>query len=73
MIKENLVMDKPSYKFISYPYECTLNSSPNILIEHTITSKDVTRTEMLELFEGFLKACGYNFGPNEVIDVIEIE
>jgi len=28
---------------------------------------------MLELFEGFLKACGYNFGPNEVIDVIEME
>jgi len=28
---------------------------------------------MLELFEGFLKACGYNFGSNEVIDVIEME
>jgi hypothetical protein len=50
-----------------------MNSSPNVLIEHTITSKDVTRTDMLELFEGFLKACGYHFGPNEVIDVIEME
>jgi len=66
-------MDKPSYKFTCYPYECSMNSSPNVLIEHTITSKDVTRTDMLELFEGFLKACGYHFGPNEVIDVIEME
>ena len=73
MIKESLIMDKPSYKFISYPYECSMNSSPNILIEHTITSKDVTRTEMIEIFERFLKSCGYHFNPNEVIDVIEME
>ena len=66
-------MDKPSYKFISYPYECSMNSSPNVLIEHTITSKDVTRTDMLILFQQFLKSCGYNFDPNEVIDVIEME
>lgn len=66
-------MDKPSYKFTCYPYECSMNSSPNVLIEHTITSKDVTRTDMLVLFQHFLKACGYNFDPNEVIDVIEME
>jgi hypothetical protein len=66
-------MDKPSYKFTCYPYECSMNSSPNVLIEHTITSKDVTRTDMLVLFQHFLKACGYNFDPNEVIDVIEVE
>lgn len=66
-------MDKPSYKFTCYPYGCSMNSSPNVLIEHTITSKDVTRTDMLVLFQHFLKACGYSFDPNEVIDVIEVE
>ena len=48
-------MDKPSYKFTCYPYECSMNSSPNVLIEHTITSKDVTRTDMLVLFQHFLR------------------
>lgn len=60
----------PSYKFICYPYDCPYGSSPNILIEHTIESKDLTRDAMIEAIQSFLVAAGYSFDEGEVLDVV---
>ena len=63
------MMTKPAYKFISYPYECDLGSSPNTLIEYTIQDKDIDRDQMLEQFQYFLKAAGYQFNAGDYITV----
>ena len=61
---------KPYIKFTCYPYECSLGSSPDVMIEHTILSRDLTRNELLEQFECFAKAMGYSFQEGEVFDVV---
>jgi|TARA_R110000824_G_scaffold16272_2_gene67639 hypothetical protein len=62
-------IDKPSFKFTCYPYDCPIGSSPNVLIEHTVLSKDLTRSDLLEQFEYFMKAASYYFENNEHIDI----
>lgn len=61
---------KPSYKFTSYPYECVFGSSTDVLIEHTITQKDVSRDDLIEAFESFLLASGFHKNENERLDFI---
>jgi len=62
---------KPSYKFTSYPYECIMGSSTDVLIEHTITQRDVSRAELIEAFERFLLASGFYKNDNERLDFIQ--
>jgi len=64
-------MSNPSYKFTSYPYECPFRSSPDVLIEHSIITKDMSRNEMLEQFEHFLKAVGFHFDATESIEIVD--
>lgn len=64
-------MSNPSYKFTSYPYECPFRSSPDVLIEHSIITKDMSRNEMLEQFEYFLKAVGFHFDATESIEIVD--
>ena len=60
---------KPAYKFIQYPYECSLGSSPDVLIEHTILDKDCSLSDLLQVMEGFLKASGHYFtGRLDIVD-----
>ena len=60
---------KPAYKFIQYPYECSLGSSPDVLIEHTILDKDCSLSDLLGVMEGFLKASGHHFsGRLDIVD-----
>jgi len=60
----------PSYKFISYPYNCPYGSSPDILIEHTIQSKDLSRDNMIEAIQSFLVAAGYHFEEGDCLEVV---
>lgn len=60
---------KPAYKFIQYPYECSLGSSPDVVIEHTILDRDCGLSDLLEVMEGFLKASGHYFtGRLDIVD-----
>ena len=64
--------DTPFYQFINYPYESDLHyRHVRNKVTFDIMEQDLSRTEMLEQFELFLKACGYFFHPNESIEIVE--
>lgn len=59
---------KPYIIITQYPYECEEGSIPDVSLQHVMYEKDVGLSEMLGFFECFLKASGYNFNGNLVID-----
>jgi len=61
----------PSYKFTCYPYQCIMGTSTDVLIEHTITQRDVSRDDLVEAFEKFLLASGFHKNENERLDFIQ--
>lgn len=63
-------MTKASYKFISYPYECDLGSSTNVLLEHTIVDREVRLHDMLEQYQAFLQAAGYHFKEGDYLSCV---
>jgi len=48
-----------------------MGSSTDVLIEHTITQRDVSRAELIEAFERFLLASGFYKNDNERLDFIQ--
>ena len=58
----------PAYSFIQYPYD-EPHITPDTIIEHWVMDRDVSRDGMIEVFEKFLKASGFNFGKGEYLDV----
>ena len=58
----------PAYSFIQYPYD-EPHITPDTIIEHWVMDRDVSRDGMIEVFEKFLKASGFNFGEGEYLDV----
>ncbi len=58
----------PAYSFIQYPYD-EPHITPDTIIEHWVMDRDVSRDGMLEVFEKFLRASGFNFGEGEYLDV----
>jgi len=56
----NMDKDEPRYEFISYPYRCNLNSSPNIKAVHTVYDRDISLTDLLDSFKAFIQAAGYH-------------
>jgi len=66
-------LETPYYQFINNPYECALNSSINNRVTFDIMDKDLSRHDMIEQFEYFLKACGFHFAPGESIDIVTQE
>lgn len=61
-------MHKPHIIITQYPYECEEESTPDVSIQHVMYEKDVALSEMLEFFENFLRASGYSFTGNLVVD-----
>ena len=49
------------------PYEH--DSSVNTRVTIDVMQKDLSRDDMLEVFEGFMKALGYHFADNENITI----
>ena len=55
--------DKPYITLICNPYED--ESSINTRITIDIMEKDLSRDDMIQVFETFMKAMGYHFSPGE--------
>ena len=67
MIGYNKAEDKPYVQLICNPYEH--DSSVNTRVTIDVMQKDLSRDDMLEVFEGFMKALGYHFADNENITI----
>jgi hypothetical protein len=59
---------KLSYEYLGDEYA---SSKPHKI--EMVISNDVERGELLERFEGFMKAIGYYFNAGEAIDVVNVE
>ena len=58
-------LDKPYIQLICNPYEHPTSVNTRITID--VMQKDLSRTEMVEVLEEFMKAMGYNFSSTEVL------
>lgn len=65
MIIDNPQTDKPYIQFICNPYEHS--SSVNTRVTIDVMQKDLSRDEILQVFEDFIKACGYHLDPGESV------
>lgn len=65
MINDNPQTEKPYIQLICHPYEHS--SSVNTRITIDVMQKDLDRNDMVEVLEGFMKACGYHFDKNEAL------
>lgn len=63
----NKAEDKPYMQLICNPYEH--ESSVNTRVTIDVMQKDISRDEMLEVFEGFMKAIGFHFAKHEYITI----
>ena len=63
------VLDKPYIQLICNPYEHATSVNTKITID--IMEKELSRNDMFEVFETFMKAMGYHFEPNEHIGIEE--
>ncbi len=59
----NPQLDKPYIQLIQHPYEH--ESSVNTRITIDVMQKDLSRDDMVEVLEGFMKAMGYPFSDKE--------
>ena len=66
-IYDNPALDKPYMQLVCNPYEHS--SSVNTRVTIDVMQKDLSRDEMLEVMEGFMKAMGYNFSDKEYLSI----
>lgn len=59
--------DKPYIQLICHPYEH--ESSVNTRVTIDVMQKDLSRDEMIEVLENFMKSVGYNFQPHEALGI----
>ena len=64
-------LDKHYIQLICNPYEHSTSVNTRITID--VMEKDLSRTEMLEVMQSFMKAMGYGFTQNEVLCIEEYE
>ena len=64
-IYDNPALDKPYMQLICNPYEHS--SSVNTRVTIDVMQKDLSRDDMVEVFEQFMKACGYSFSDKEAL------
>jgi len=62
--------EKPYIQLICHPYEYKTSINTKITID--VMEKDLSRDDMLEVCENFMKAMGYHFDYNEHL-TIEVE
>ena len=60
-------LDRPYIQLICNPYEHATSVNTRITID--VMQKDLSRDDMLEVFEGFMKAMGYQFSPKECVGI----
>lgn len=67
MIGYNKAEDKPYMQLICNPYEH--ESSVNTRITIDVMQKDLSRDDMIQVLEDFMKAMGYNFSEKESLGI----
>ncbi len=60
-------LDKPYITLTCNPYEHDTSVNTRITIE--VMEKDLSRDEMIEVLENFMKSIGYNFQPHEALGI----
>lgn len=60
-------LDKPYIQLICNPYEHPTSINTRITID--VMQKDLSRDDMIEVFEGFMKAMGYSFSSKECLGI----
>jgi len=63
----NTSSDKPYIQLICNPYEHPTSVNTRVTID--VMQKDLSRDDLLEVFEGFMKSMGYHFSENEYIRI----
>ena len=63
MIDYKPALDKPYITLVCNPYECESSVNTRVTIE--VFEKDLTRDDMVETLEHFMKAIGYTFDEGE--------
>lgn len=59
----NPQLDKPYIQLICHPYEHETSVNTRIMID--VMQKDLSRDDLCEVFEGFMKAMGYHISDKE--------
>ena len=67
MIDHNPQTEKPYIQLICHPYEHS--SSVNTRITIDVMQKNLSRDDMVEVLEDFMKSMGYSFSPNECLTI----
>ena len=62
---DNPALDKPYMSLICNPYEHS--SSVNTRVTIDVMQKDLSRDDMVEVLEGFMKSMGYYFSDKEAL------
>ena len=63
----NKALKRPYIQLICNPYEH--ESSVNTRVTVDVMQKDLSRDDIVEVLEGFMKAMGYNFSENESLGI----
>ena len=60
-------LDKPYITLTCNPYEHDTSVNTRLTIE--VMEKDLSRDDMIQVCEDFMKAMGYNFADHEVLGI----
>ena len=63
-------LEKPYITLTCNPYEHSTSVNTRITID--VMEKDLSRTEIVEVMESFIKAMGYSMDSDEVLDIVRI-
>lgn len=59
--------DKPYLSLVCHPYEHETSVNTKITID--VMEKDLSRDDLIQVFQNFMKAMGYHVGDNEYLTI----
>ena len=68
MAVTNPALETPYLKLVCNPYEH--HTSVNTRVTFEVMQKDLTRDDMVQVCEDFMKAIGYTFSSKECLDIM---
>jgi len=60
--------DKPYITLVCHPYEHETSVNTRVTID--VMQKDLSRDDLCEVFESFMKSMGYYFNSNESLGIL---
>lgn len=63
-------LEKPYITLTCNPYECSSSTNTRITID--VMEKDLSRDDLVEVLESFIKAIGYSMDADEALDIVRI-